>query len=73
MKYLSFSCFLVILFLIGCSKDDPSLNTLEDSSLLIENINALAFDQDLEELLSDAFAVDDSSTKTVYSVIQRFY
>jgi len=72
MKYLSFSCFLVILFLIGCSKDDPSLNTLEDSSLLIENINALAFDQDLEELLSDAFAVDDSSTKTVDSVSKGF-
>lgn len=72
MKYLSFSCFLVILFLVGCSKDETSLNTLEDSFLLIENINALAFDQDLEELLSDAFAVDDSSTKTVDNASKGF-
>lgn len=66
MKHLPVFCFfLLTLFLVGCSKDETSLNNSSDATLLIENINALAFDQDLEELLSDAFDNDESSSKTI--------
>ncbi|MGB2305499.1 MAG: hypothetical protein ACPH4I_03260 [Flavobacteriaceae bacterium] len=73
MKHLPVFCFfLLTLFLVGCSKDETSLNNSSDATLLIENINALAFDQDLEELLSDAFDNDESSSKTIQEASKGF-
>tara|TARA_B100000767_G_scaffold108743_1_gene104152 strand:+ start:2673 stop:3563 length:891 start_codon:yes stop_codon:yes gene_type:complete len=72
MKYLTIFCFLFVLLIIGCSKDETNLNNYANATLLIESINALAFDQDLEELLSDAFAVPEPSSKKVNEASKGF-
>ena len=64
MKNLSIVCFLLLMCSIGCTKNETGLNASTDATTLVENVNALAFDQDVEDLLSDAFTLDASSTKT---------
>ena len=49
---------------IGCTKTETGLNASTDTTTLVENVNALAFDQDIEDLLSDAFTLNASSSKT---------
>ena len=64
MKNLSIVCFLLLMCSIGCTKNETGLNASTDATTLVENVNALAFDQDVEDLLSDAFTLDASSAKT---------
>lgn len=64
MKNLSIVCLLLLMCTIGCTKTETGLNASTDTTTLVENVNALAFDQDIEDLLSDAFTLNASSSKT---------
>ena len=64
MKNLSNVCFLLLMCTIGCTKNETALNASTDATTLVENVNALAYDQNIEDLLSDAFRLNASSAKT---------
>ena len=48
MKNLSIVCLLLLMCTIGCKKTETGLNASTDTTTLVENVNALAFDQDIE-------------------------
>lgn len=73
MKQFPISCLLITLFIIGCSEENSSVEISTDATTLIENVNALAFDQDIEDLLSDVFSLEASSEKTAVSSNKTFY
>ena len=47
MKKLSNVCFLLLMCTIGCTKNETALNASTDTTTLVENVNALAYDQDI--------------------------
>lgn len=57
-----------MLFIIGCNEKNSSIDVATDATTFVENVNAIAFDQDIEDLLSDAFAFNPSSEKTSASL-----
>ena len=64
MKQFPISCLLLMLFIIGCTEKNSSIEVSLDATTFVENVNAISFEQDIEDLLSDAFAFNASSEKT---------
>ena len=63
-----FYLLLLSLCVVGCTNDETSLPISTSATAYVESVNSITFDQDIEDLLSDAVELSTSSGKTVTSL-----
>lgn len=66
MKCLLSACFLFLfLLLTSCNENDESTHDdFTSDNFLIESIDAIAYDQDIEDLVADGISINNSLNKT---------
>ena len=74
MKTNFFYTLIALTFLfLGCNKND--INEIQESlsaTTLIESINALSFEEDIDEVVTDAFNLKDNTAEITSKTIATY-